>query len=127
MSDRHLLIVDDEPDSAEVAAMMLASAHIATTIVHDAYEAITLLEAQPDGYRGVLVDLAMPGMDGFALLRQLRASATTAHLPLIATTAYHTPELRAQALKAGFNAYFPKPLDTSVFLGMLERMLTRDA
>jgi len=105
MSDRHLLIVDDEPDSAEVAAMMLASAHIATTIVHDAYEAITLLEAQPDGYRGVLVDLAMPGMDGFALLRQLRA----------------------QALKAGFNAYFPKPLDTSVFLGMLERMLTRDA
>jgi two-component system, chemotaxis family, sensor kinase CheA len=123
MSDLHILIVDDEPDSAEVASMILAPARITSTTAGDAYQAIDLLRANPGLFNAVLVDLAMPGMDGFGLLTALRQAAETAQLPLIAVTAYHTPELRSRALKAGFNAYFPKPLDTSVFLGTLQRML----
>ncbi|MBL8134309.1 MAG: response regulator [Anaerolineae bacterium] len=122
MSNLHLLIVDDEPDSAEVVEMMLAPARIATTVVGDAYQAIEKLQEDPEGYSAVIIDLALPGMDGFGLLNELRAAAETSEKPLIAITAYHTPELKARALKAGFNAYFPKPLDTTVFLGTLSRM-----
>ncbi|MCK6578685.1 MAG: response regulator [Anaerolineae bacterium] len=122
MSNLHLLIVDDEPDSAEVVEMMLAPARIATTVVGDAYQAIEKLQEDPERYSAVIIDLALPGMDGFGLLNELRAAAATSDKPLIAITAYHTPELKARALKAGFNAYFPKPLDTTVFLGTLSRM-----
>lgn len=122
MSNLHLLIVDDEPDSAEVVEMMLAPARIATTVVGDAYQAIEKLQEAPERYSAVIIDLALPGMDGFGLLNELRAAAATSEKPLIAITAYHTPELKARALKAGFNAYFPKPLDTTVFLGTLSRM-----
>jgi CheY-like chemotaxis protein len=62
-------------------------------------------------------------MDGFGLLNELRASPITSDLPLIAITAYHTPELKVRALQPGFNAYFPKPLDTSGFLGALEQVI----
>lgn len=124
MPNLHLLIVEDEPDSAEVVEMLLAPTRIATTVVSDAYQAIDQLAAAPNKFSGVIIDLALPGMDGFGLLNELRSAASTAALPLIAITAYHTPELKAQALKAGFNAYFPKPLDTTVFVGSLERIIT---
>ncbi|MBK8024880.1 MAG: response regulator [Chloroflexi bacterium] len=123
MSNLHLLIVEDEPDSAEVVEMLLAPARIATTVVGDAYQAMDRLAVQPNAFSAVIIDLALPGMDGFGLLNALRAAASTTNLPLIAITAYHTPELKVRALQAGFNAYFPKPLDTTVFLGSLERML----
>jgi CheY-like chemotaxis protein len=119
----HLMIVDDEPDSAEVVEMLLAPAKISTTIVYDAYEALNRLQAEPDEFSGLIIDLALPGMDGFGLLNELRASPITADLPLIAITAYHTPELKVRALQAGFNAYFPKPLDTNGFLGSLEQVI----
>lgn len=123
MGRLHLLIVEDEPDNAEVVEMVLAPEHISTTIAPDAYEAINLLQHEQGMFSGVVIDLALPGMDGFALLNELRATAETASLPLIAITAYHTPELKARALKAGFNAYFPKPLDTTLFVGALKQML----
>jgi CheY-like chemotaxis protein len=123
MTILHLLIVDDEPDSAEVVEMLLAPSRITTTIVYDAFEAINQLQAQPGAFSGLIIDLALPGMDGFGLLNKIRSSPTIADLPLIAITAYHTPELKVRALQAGFNAYFPKPLDTSGFLGALEQVI----
>lgn len=119
----HLMIVDDEPDSAEVVQLLLDPASISTTIVYDAYEALNRLQAEPNEYSGLIIDLALPGMDGFELLNELRASPITAALPLIAITAYHTPELKVRALQAGFNAYFPKPLNTSGFLGALKQVI----
>jgi CheY-like chemotaxis protein len=123
MSEPHILIVDDEHDSAELVAMLLNSGQIASTIVHSAADALSKLAADPGLYHAAIVDLAMPGMDGFALLMALRRDPVTANLPVIAITAYHTPELRSRATKAGFTGYFPKPLDTTVFLGTVGRLL----
>ncbi len=123
MTELHILIVDDEPDSAELVAMVLSGGGFASTIVHNATDALAKLAADPGFYHAAVVDLAMPDVDGFALLMALRRDPATANLPIIAITAYHTPELRSRATKAGFTAYFPKPLDTTVFLGTLARML----
>jgi len=123
MGKIHYLIVDDEPDGAELVDMLLAPAQIQTTSVSNAYQALETLAEQRTSFSGLIVDLAMPGMDGFGLLNALRTNPTTADLLVIAMTAFHTPELKARALKAGFNAYFPKPLDTDVFLSALERLL----
>jgi len=62
-------------------------------------------------------------MDGFELLQAIRKQSLLNNVPLVAVTAYHTPELKVKALDAGFDAYFPKPLDTTIFLQSLERLL----
>lgn len=122
---RDLLIVEDEHDSAAVVGMILQPAGLAFTVAEDAYQALAILENNPRGFVAVMIDLALPGKDGFALLQDIRANAALSHLTTFAMTAYHTPELKSRCLKAGFNAYFPKPLDTSLFLGTLERILSR--
>lgn len=123
MSRFHVLIVDDEMDSAEVVAMLLTPMQIETTVATQAKAAFDLLQANPSGFQAAIIDLAMPEMDGFALMQAVRAHAPTANLLLMAMTAYHTPELRSKALKAGFNGYFPKPLNARQFLSTIESLL----
>lgn len=124
MTDLKVLIVEDEPDNAAVAEMMLNSADIETTHVDNAEEAFNLLVKQAEKFSVVLIDLALPGMDGYALMKAIRATPALARLPLIATTAFHTPELRADALNAGFDGYCQKPLNVVEFLNTLQRLLS---
>lgn len=124
MKDLRLLVVEDEPDSAAVVEMILNPANINTEVRGNAEDALDLLLNNPTTYSGVIIDLALPGMDGFALMKAIRTTATLKHLKLVAVTAFHTPELKSRAIKAGFDAYVPKPLDTSLFIGTLERLLS---
>jgi CheY-like chemotaxis protein len=118
----HVLIVEDDPDGAETVDMMLRAAGMQTEVAESAEAALSIL-GETSQFDGVIVDLALPVMDGFELMATLRKHAAHHKLPLIAVTAYHTPELKAKALDAGFNAYFPKPLDTTLFAQALERIL----
>jgi CheY-like chemotaxis protein len=125
MSDIALLVVEDDSDSMAVVTLMLNPANIDTSEAVDAEQALQILNANPNAFSGVIIDLALPGMDGFALLQTIRKSPALKNLPCIAMTAFHTPELKSKAIRSGFDAYFPKPLDTAVFLGTLERLLNR--
>jgi CheY-like chemotaxis protein len=116
-----LLVVEDEPDSAAVVKLILNPAQIQTVVAENGEAAWTLLQSDSD-FSGAIIDLALPGMDGFGLMNAIRSTPALAHLKLVAVTAFHTPELKSQAIKAGFNAYFSKPLDTMTFLGALERV-----
>lgn len=123
MSNIRFLVVEDEPDSAAVVEMTLNPAHVATEVVTNAEDALLVLERQSDDFDGVIIDLALPGMDGLELLTAIRSYSAYDHLKLIAITAFHSPELKSRATRAGFDAYFPKPLNTAVFLGTLENLL----
>lgn len=127
MGNWRLLVVEDEVDSANVVEMILNAAHINTEIASNAEDALDLVLSRPEAFEAIIIDLALPGMDGFALMKAIRATASVKHLRLIAVTAFHTPELRSRAIKAGFDAYVPKPLDTTLFIGTLERLLTQPA
>src|SRR6185503_12723327 len=99
-----VLLVDDEPDARELFAAALAEHGAAVTAVGSVSEALSTLAAvRPD----VLVsDIAMPGEDGHALIRQVRAlSAGGTGMPSVALSAYGGPEHRQQALAAGFQAH----------------------
>ena len=122
---QNLLIVEDEHDSAAVVEMILQPSGLPFMVAEDAYQAIEILKNNPGGFVGVIIDLALPGKDGFSLLQEIRSLPQLAHLATFAMTAYHTPELKSRCIKAGFHAYFPKPLDTSLFLGTLDRILSR--
>ncbi|MBK8024028.1 MAG: response regulator [Chloroflexi bacterium] len=70
----------------------------------------------------MVIDLALPEMDGFELMNYLRSSGFT-NLPLIAITAVHAPKLKVRALENGFDAYFAKPIDTAAFAASLDSFL----
>src|SRR5579859_1715998 len=111
MSDWHVLVIEDEDDSMEVVRGLLEHHGIESVGVgsgEDALEAVK--EFQPSL---ILVDLALPGLDGWELLKQFNKIPTLNNVPRVAMTAYHTAELAEQAIEAGFAAYFAKPLDAT--------------
>lgn len=123
METKTVLIVEDDPDGQELVARMLFRANIAVEIAGTAEDALQLLS--PDEHVAVVIDLALPGMDGFELLSRIRADKTLANLPCIAITAFHTPSLKQRVISDGFNAYFPKPLDDTRLIRDVEDIIAR--
>ncbi|MBD1844289.1 PAS domain-containing protein [Cyanobacteria bacterium FACHB-63] len=102
-----LLIVDDEADARELLAFLLEQQGAIVTATSSAQEArAKLAEFQPDL---LISDLGMPDVDGFQLIRQLRAEGRS--IRAIAVTAYAREEDRQAALAAGFQAHVTKPIE----------------
>lgn len=120
----HILVVEDEPDGADVVRRMLNTVGITTQWVGSAELALDALEQTPDAFDAAILDMALPEMDGFELMQTIRSAPMFDNLPLIAITAFHTPELKVQALESGFDAYFAKPLDTTIFAQSIEKLLS---
>jgi CheY-like chemotaxis protein len=106
-----ILLVDDEEDAREAMVVLLSQAGARVQSVGSASEALMLLTANPPDL--LLSDIAMPGEDGYALIRQVRALSADrgGHVPAAALTAYATLEDRRKALHAGYNEHLPKPVD----------------
>lgn len=120
MAEWHVLLVEDTADSAEVVELILTHHNIPHTTARSAEEALELLATlQPTM---ILVDLALPGMSGWELLKVLRERPATRDVPMVAITAYHSLRVAEEAIQAGFDAYFPKPLDTTSFVRELRRI-----
>jgi CheY-like chemotaxis protein len=118
MANLPVLVVEDEPDGQEVVARMLNQVNVQVELAGTAEEAWDMLQSR--SYAGAIIDLALPGQDGFQLLSAIRNDPEIGQLPCIAVTAYHTPELKHDALQNGFDAYFAKPLNRTLFLGSVE-------
>ncbi|MEZ4668039.1 MAG: response regulator [Anaerolineae bacterium] len=121
MIEWRLLVVEDDPDGQELLARMLRFHQIPFDVVVDGETAMDMLEQQ--SYSGALVDLALPGVDGWTLLDAIRNNPATADMPCVAMTAYHSADLAVKAVEAGFRAYFPKPLNSTSFVQDLARVL----
>lgn len=115
MENWHLLVVEDDPDGQEVVSRMLKYHRIPISVVGTAEDALETLQAEND-ITGCIIDLHLPGMDGWSLLKAIKADAATADLPCVAVTAYHSEEVAVHAIEAGFASYFPKPLDATSFV-----------
>jgi len=121
-SQWNLLVVEDEVDSADVMARVLRFHHIRHTVTNSAEEALAFVERERP--TGLIIDLALPGMDGWALLEHLRANPDTAHIPAVASTAFHSISVANEAMQAGFNAYLPKPIEALHLVEELEKVFT---
>jgi signal transduction histidine kinase/ActR/RegA family two-component response regulator len=111
-----IMIVDDNKDAAVLMSMVLEVAGFDTFIEHDPYRALERARIErPDVG---LLDIGLPGMDGNELARRLR-STQGSNLLLAATTGYGQENDRANALAAGFDHYFVKPVDTKEIIALL--------
>jgi CheY-like chemotaxis protein len=114
-----VLVVDDYPDSAESMALVLRLFGHEVDTALDGREALRKAQAKPPDV--VLMDISMPGVDGYGLARQLRTLFGD-RVRLIAITAYSFEEDHQRCLEAGFDLHLVKPADPKEVQSLLEQL-----
>ena len=125
MGGELILIIEDNEKNRKLARDVLQVKGYKTIESETAEEGLKLaLEKSPTL---VLMDIQLPGMDGIAALKQLRANPQTKNIPVIAITASAMTNNRQTMLAEGFDGYQSKPISVKNFLGELERVLASHA
>jgi len=108
-SDITVLLVDDDPDAQQVFEIVMNHHNVPYTIVGDAESALDYLRSHsPDV---VLMDIFLPGLDGYQALDRIRQASLAPTSRIIATTAYYTRDTQDEVLQRGFDGYLAKPFD----------------
>lgn len=118
-----ILIVEDEYDSIQMVTKILQHHGAQVQVAHDGFECLNMINKINPTL--IIMDLALPEMDGWEALSRIRANPETAHIPVVAITAYHSVNVAEDARRAGFDAYLSKPLDTQSFVRHLNTIINR--
>jgi len=121
MAGERILLVEDNPQNRRLAQFLLQSRGY---IVYEATTGEAALELArthlPDL---ILMDLQLPGVDGYAVTQRLKQDATTAAIPVVALTAYAMQGDRDKAMAVGCDGYITKPIDIQRFPAAVQRYL----
>ena len=114
-----ILVVDDNQDGADLMAVLLRLQGHSVEVANDGVSALTSAAAfDPDV---VLLDIGLPGMNGYAVARQLRETRNKRPQCLIAMTGYGTDEDRQRTVEAGFDHHIVKPIEPAELNALLAR------
>jgi len=121
MKKKRVLLVEDNEDNFELVRFLLERADFEVLAGHDGQEALELSRKElPDL---VLMDLSLPGIDGWTAARELKDDPDTSHIPLVALTAHTLPGDRKRAMESGFDGYISKPIDVVNFGDSITKIL----
>jgi CheY-like chemotaxis protein len=120
-----VLVVDDERDARDFLTLVLQRAGASVIAVASAAEALRVLES--DKMDVLVADVAMPGEDGYALIRKVRALSREQwrSIPAAAVTAYAGVGDRARALSAGFDRHVAKPVSAADLVALVAGLAGR--
>lgn len=121
MKKELILIIDDSPTNMKLISFLLLNKGYEVLSANGAEEALTLLKTHTPQL--ILMDLQMPGMDGFALTRHLKSMEKTKDITILAVTAYAMIGDEQKAREAGCDGYLTKPIDTRALPGIIARYL----
>lgn len=119
------LLIEDNPRNAYLLRYILE--HAGFSVDHAGDGPLALKKAETETYRLVILDIQLPGMDGYAVAQALRCQPRTRDLPIIAVTSHAMVGDRERALAAGCDAYIEKPIDPISFVDEIREALDRDA
>ena len=117
-----ILIAEDYDDNRELLRLLLAGANYDVREARNGHECLKLARENPPDL--IMVDLSMPGLDGWEVFRELKANSATAHIPCVAVTA-HTDRDRVRALQSGFSDFVGKPFRTEELLLTVARLVSK--
>lgn len=121
MSKGHILIVEDNIDNYELVRFILERAGYEVFLAMNGRDGVAAARVQKPDL--ILMDLTMPGMDGWRAAEKLKADEVTKSIPLYALTAHALPSERKRALEAGCDGYLSKPIHMAGFLKVIENAL----
>jgi CheY-like chemotaxis protein len=120
-----VLVVDDMDDGREICAEYLAFRQYRVATAADGFEALAkAAELLPDI---ILMDLSLPGIDGWETTRRLKGDALTRHIPVVALTAHALRSAHDQAVEAGCDAVITKPVLPKALEAEIRRILAVQA
>lgn len=117
-----LLVIEDDEEIAEQVARALASEGFAVAVAHDGAEGLE--EASMGGFGLVILDVMLPGLDGWTVCRRLRKRQLEA--PILMLTAKDAVEDRVRGLEEGADDYLVKPFDARELVARVRALLRRD-
>ena len=118
----HVFAIDDEPDAREVLTRVLEGQGAVVAVFSSAPDALAALQATRPGI--IVSDIGMPEMDGYQMIRTLRASEPReSRIPALALTAFARGEDRKRSLQAGFQAHLAKPFDVAELVLMVASLV----
>ncbi len=123
MSAKCVLVVEDKDLNRKIVRIVLKSKGYSVLEATNAEEALEILQAQTPDL--ILMDIALPGMSGEELTRQIKGTPQWRHLPIIALTAHAMKGDREQFLKAGCDDYISKPINTRLLAELVENYLSK--
>jgi CheY-like chemotaxis protein len=109
MPPHNILVVDDSRDGADSLGMVLRMMGAEPRVVYDGPSALAAIRDHPPST--VLLDIGMPGMDGYEVAAAIRKDPACAHLRMIALTGWGSEEERRRSREAGFDDHWVKPVD----------------
>ena len=119
---RRVLLVDDSVDAAEAMSMLLETLGHEIRVMHDGPSALAMVDDfAPDV---VILDIGLPGMDGFEVARQMRMRAATKAALMIALTGYGADSDKKQAHDAGFDHHLVKPVSFTAIETLIAESLS---
>ncbi|MFC5302808.1 response regulator [Azospira restricta] len=120
-SAKHVLVADDDPRNRKLIETLLRAEGYAVHSVDSGQDALAAVAAAvPDL---ILLDLMMPGMDGFEVVRRLAADAATRNIPIVMVTALDDDASRARLAAAGIRDVINKPIDRWVLQACVDKLL----
>jgi two-component system cell cycle response regulator DivK len=123
MNAKRILIVEDNERNLKLVRDLLEVMGYRVVAATSGEEALPLAQREPPDL--VVMDIGLPGMDGIAALRALRADPRTQDVPVIAVTASVMQTERVTIMQAGFDGYMGKPIDVRGFLALVQDTLDR--
>lgn len=114
LQGQKILVIDDEPDSLEVASLLLEMYDAQVITAANGREGLELAKRHHPVF--IISDLSMPEMSGWEMIDELKKDRTTIAVPVIALTAHAMEGDRNRAIAAGFHNYLSKPLNPETFI-----------
>ncbi len=113
MTPVRILMIEDNPQNRYLATFLLNARGWQVLQAEDGPSGIAMAAREAPDL--VLLDIQLPGMDGYAVAQALRACKTLPHLPIVAVTSYAMPGDRERCLESGCDGYIEKPIDPTTF------------
>jgi two-component system cell cycle response regulator DivK len=122
--NKTILLIEDNEQNRYLATFLLEKHGYSVVPASDGATGIELgLRFRP---KGILLDIQLPGMDGYQVARALRRNTSLNDVPIIAVTSYAMEGDREKAMAAGCDGYIEKPIDPDTFVGEVEKLFLRD-
>ncbi len=121
-TNKTILLVEDNPHNRKIFSGMLAHAGFTVLEAEDGHEALNLAELSPDL---ILMDLSIPGIDGWEVTKSLKSAPKTKAIPIIALTAHAMRGDEERARAAGCDHYLAKPVSPKKVVEEVRRLLPK--